>query len=341
MKSPSGLAACSLEIWLSPGHTWYTNTLLAFYAPQVSGGFSLHQSERDLVVENEPWSHPIYDRFARLCVHHVFRKGRSVFIAVTSDGRKTAVYVNGVLARESRGFTLSAHDLTGRLVIANSPVENGSWSGELRGLAIYDRMLTPAQVLRHYSTWTTTSRPEDLATEGAIGLYVFNEPSGNVIQNQVDSRLNLFIPKRYQELHHTFLERPWNEYQPTWSYAKDVLINIGGFIPFGFFVCAYLLTAVRTRRALLATLVLGAAVSLTIEVLQWYLPTRDSGMTDLFTNTLGTAMGVGLFWCLMIAGKRLSESRFPVVRYLAGFLAGIRPSGREDVVRSERALCSL
>jgi len=88
---------------------------------------------------------------------------------------------------------------------------------------------------------------------------------------------------------------PWDEFQPSWSYWKNVMINIGGFVPLGFFFCAYLVSVRRMNRAVLATIVLGGVVSLTIEVLQAFLPTRDSGMTDLITNTLGTVIGTALY----------------------------------------------
>jgi glycopeptide antibiotics resistance protein len=125
-------------------------------------------------------------------------------------------------------------------------------------------------------------------------LYLFGERDGYIVHNQLGST-DLIIPARYLVLHSPFLALPWRHYHPTWSYWEDVGINIVGFIPLGYFLVAYFSAVRATRFAAPAVVLLGFFMSLSIESLQAYLPTRDSGMNDLITNTSGTLLGVLLY----------------------------------------------
>ena len=48
---------------------------------------------------------------------------------------------------------LQAEISQGDLIIGNSPVKPDSWSGELKGIAIYHRELTATEVAQHYDDW--------------------------------------------------------------------------------------------------------------------------------------------------------------------------------------------
>jgi glycopeptide antibiotics resistance protein len=122
-------------------------------------------------------------------------------------------------------------------------------------------------------------------------LYLFDDRAGNIVHDRAGSGLNLEIPEKYAVLDQIALEPFWKEFSMSQSYWNSALKNIVGFVPFGFcfFAC---LSAHGFKRPAWTTVILGTLVSLTIEVLQAYLPTRDSGTTDLFTNTLGTYFGV-------------------------------------------------
>lgn len=212
-------------------------------------------------------------------------------MTITFGIHGTAIYTGGVLARTAPQFRLAPKELAGRIVLGDSPGQTDSWSGQVLGLAIYGRALTAAQVLRHYRTWTQGERPDISEDEHGVALYLFGERAGNVVHDQARPGANLYIPAKYVVWDQISLEPFWKEFSMSPSYWDAAFKNIVGFIPFGFcfFAC---LSARQVRRAALVTVVLGTLVSLTIEILQAYLPTRDSGTTDLFTNTLGSYIGV-------------------------------------------------
>ncbi len=294
ISKTGGHTGVSIEIWLRPDLGDDSSTVLAFYESKSFRHFSLRQSHADLVVQCDNRNGP-HTKPATVYLGNVFREGTPVFITITAGAQGMAVYLDGALVGSFPQFLPSRDSFTGRMVVGDSPTESNSWPGQLRGLAIYGRDLPAIRVLRHYRSWTGKLRPEISRDDRAIAVYLFRERVGNVVQNEIGGPIHLNIPARYALLHETFLAPPWNEFRMDWGYWKNVLINIGGFTPLGFVFCWCFSLAWRVKRPGFLTLVLGASVSLLIEVLQAFLPTRQSGMNDLITNTLGTSIGIALY----------------------------------------------
>ncbi len=70
----------------------------------------------------------------------------------------------------------------------------------------------------------------------------------------------------------------------------DIAGNILLFIPFGFLMFTYLWQR-RIRGGIVISTFLGAMLSVTIEVLQLFLISRNSAITDVVNNTLGSFIG--------------------------------------------------
>jgi VanZ family protein len=76
----------------------------------------------------------------------------------------------------------------------------------------------------------------------------------------------------------------------------DVSLNVLLFIPFGFGLAARLREREKSRAFTFAlALATGALFSFCIEFLQIYIPPRDSGWEDIFTNTSGSVTGFVLY----------------------------------------------
>ena len=149
---------------------------------------------------------------------------------------------------ESRHFTPSSTEISGRLLIGNSPIFSDGWSGVLRGVAVYDTALDSEQIARHYATWTSRQAPALTSDDSCIALYLFNEHAGRVVHNRVRSENDLYIPPNSR-----------CSGRPCWTPCGGHLSGpadsgkmhssmSAGFIPFGCFFCAYF-SARRTTLA--------------------------------------------------------------------------------------------
>ncbi|MDQ6685036.1 MAG: VanZ family protein, partial [Pseudomonadota bacterium] len=90
---------------------------------------------------------------------------------------------------------------------------------------------------------------------------------------------------------------------PRWWTWFDLVANLLGYLPFGFFLfVAFVRSGRRGQPAAVLAIFLGTALSLVMETLQNYLPTRVSSNVDLALNALGTALGASIGLALERSG---------------------------------------
>jgi hypothetical protein len=283
---PATQDGVTVEIWLQPRRVWDKGTFLAFSVPDNLFQLTLRQSQTALELCTA--------RKVDFHVEDVFPRKGPVFVTISSGPNGTVLYTNGRPFETMPHLHLPAAAFSGRLIVGDSPGQTDAWAGQLYALAVYRRELTPSEILQNYTAWTRSGHP-DIPVEHAIALYVFDEHSGRIVHNKAPSGVDLEIRETYGIVNQIFLEPVWSEFSMSESYWSSVLKNVVGFIPFGYCFFGYLSARSTYKRPRLTTVILGAIVSLTIEILQAYIPTRDSGTTDIFTNTFGTWIGVALY----------------------------------------------
>lgn len=276
---------------MRPSLTNASGTLLAFYGPARTQGLSLHQSESDLRVDLEEGGRSPKTYY----VGGVFHSGELVFLAVVVNPTGTLAYLDGVLIRRLPRAEGPGEMCSGSFVVGDSPWQNDTWQGQLGGVAIYRQSRAQEQIEADRQTWARRGAPDPLGAQSVDVLYLFDEKKDGLIPDRGKSHVDLSIPERYTVARQFLLETPWRAFRPTLGYAGDVLLNVGGFIPFGAVFSVLLRSWGRTRGMGAATVIAGFLVSLAIETLQSRLPTRNSDLTDVLTNTIGAGLGFALY----------------------------------------------
>ena len=283
----------SIEIWIEPDLSWEASTILSFYVPKTRPVLQVRQSGDDLVFTSARGGGDNPSKLRNVFIDHAFRHKEAVLVTLCSSPGNLQIYVNAVLKKSVSGMRIGGEDFQGTLIVGNAPYGNLSWTGEYRGLAFYDRVL-PADIIKEdYAAWQRNRA--EIVRRNPSTLYLFAEGKGARIRNQGNAGPDLVIPTDYTIPEPGLLVPFWKEYTPTAAFAKDLAINVFGLVPVGCCFAALLAWLKGRKRSLLYTTLLGFSVSLTIEILQAFIPTRFSGTTDLITNTGGAALGGWLY----------------------------------------------
>jgi VanZ family protein len=290
---PDQPAAFTVELWLEPVQVPATDAfhVLTIDDRQFPSGTVLCQWQTELLLRIRD---PASDRgFREVGPSDALAGQTPRFITVGADPSGTAFYLNGSLVNRFPAFMVPGSHLNGRLILGDSATGKHPWTGNILGLAIFNRALDASEVARHYGLWTSHQAEHLAAEPGLAALYLFDEGSGQWAKDRSANRHRLLIPERYHVLRKRVLELPWGPAPIKMSDLDDIVINVLGFVPFGFIVFWYRRLARPGSRVgnVVWAVTAGATISLAIELTQVWLPNRDSSATDLFCNTLGTFLG--------------------------------------------------
>ena len=108
-----------------------------------------------------------------------------------------------------------------------------------------------------------------------------------------------------------FLGAPW----PHYVTAGDVMLNIVAYLPLGAMLFACLRPALSPAAAYILATLIAAVLSVALEGVQMFLPSRIASNLDVLSNTLGAAIGaLGAGLLSLPALKPIARLRRSAVR---------------------------
>ena len=298
LKWPAGRGAAdnaiTIELSIKPARAYANGIpcILSFWDGTEPDPLIIGQWRSHLIIrKRDPRSRKGYREMG---ARNALPRDTATLITVAASAGSTIVYVNGKPAGDSAQTSLiPATGLSARLVLGNSATANSPWQGIIYGVTILTRKLGPPEVAGRFRAWDSLGRAALPPAPGAMVGYAFDEGHGRDARNTSGIEHQLRIPGVFRILQKQILTPPWKDFRPDLHYLADVIMNLTGFAPFGYLLAALLMTGlnIRRRRAVVMTVLAGFLLSLFIELVQIWIPTRSSQLSDLVLNTLGAWVG--------------------------------------------------
>lgn len=288
----------TVELWLKPDIKPQKNlpVFVTIYDQSSLNAITLAQWRSELIVRWQNLNTPLV--FNEFGVAHVLGAGEKRLLTFVFDASATAIFVDGRLKRKhAADLMFSLYPQSIGWVLGNTPNGRSPWRGDVFAFAIYNRALSTDEVTGNFDAWMREGFPKVAAGGGLVRLFQFDERAGEIARSQIGRQDELRIRRLFAPLQQEILVTPWSDFQIKQSYFVDMVVNIVGFTPFGFFFAAWFAKSrgLSSRKASLLAVLLSAVLSLAIELIQAWIPSRDSQLMDVLMNTSGAALGSLVF----------------------------------------------
>jgi VanZ family protein len=268
------------------------HSLIAIYDGTLPENLLAAQWKSSFLVRTPAVETHARRKYREIGVDKALLTGKQRFLAITSGASGTSLYVEGRLAETYPRAVLRPGSLRGALILGSSPNAGHSFTGNFFGLALFNRMLDATEIGHHGMLWETGRAGEIADERDLAGLYLFDPAGGNTVADHSRLRQPLVVPEYYSVIHKSMFAPPKLEWRHSWSDIQDIIINILGFMPFGFFCYIRRRKTGGGRLSSLVIAVLASGIiSAAIEGAQAFLPTRSSSMRDLLCNIGGGLIG--------------------------------------------------
>ena len=301
---PSKPNGFSIELALKPASFQEkgTNFILALHNGKDRNQLLMWQYHSWIILMNgDDYDHK--RRTKRIAVNIASQNPTTRFLTVTTGEEGTKVYLDGRLARRKKDLTLKIPNSgKTRLLIGNSIYGKQSWQGDVYGLAFYGYPLIAQNINLHFERWRKNRDFSFAKNDKPVALYYFDEKTGDRVIDHAEGKHPLEIPARMRIFKRRILSPEWSEFKLNKSMNEDNIMNLLGFIPLGFILAATMLKlgGFFEKHYFLAAVSFCFIVSMIIEFVQAWIPSRISSMLDLILNTLGALIGVIILRSLLV-----------------------------------------
>ena len=252
-------------------------------------------------------------RLPRITIDASAYSPTELLLSLTSNNEGTKVYLNGQLARELKDFTLKLPEgaATSRIILGNSIYGKHSWVGIVKALAFYKTVLSETQIALTYFNWLKSQSLSYDSKGKALVLYTFQEKGTSAI-DLTGHNHTLLIPGTMKPLKTKFLKAENKFPNIVSTTIWDFLINLFGFFPFGFSLSLLISKQINSSsaRSLFIVACAGFFLSLFIETVQTWIPSRSSDVYDLGLNTVGAFLGA-----VILVMARIGEKHIRIFKY--------------------------